>query len=65
MSKHSKAQQVVIDAIEGQLARVEFPDGSTRDMPLAELPKGVKEGDVVTLGEQPSVSSRPRASWMP
>lgn len=41
--------QIIVDAIEGGLALVELPDGSTVDWPLASLPQGVREGDVVTL----------------
>ena len=43
---------VTVDGIEGRLARVELPDGTTEDWPLASLPKGVKEGDVVGLDVQ-------------
>ena len=38
---------VTVDGIEGKLARVELPDGTTEDWRLSSLPKGVKEGDVV------------------
>ena len=40
---------VTVDGIEGKVARVELPDGTTADWDLASLPKGVKEGDVVML----------------
>ena len=40
---------VTIDGIEGHLARVELPDGTTEDWSLANLPAGVREGDVVRL----------------
>ncbi|GAA5514895.1 hypothetical protein Dcar01_03659 [Deinococcus carri] len=40
---------LIVDAIEGGLARVEREDGSTEDWPLASLPCGVQEGDVVRL----------------
>ena len=40
---------VTIDGIEGRLARVELPDGTTEDWSLASLPAGVREGDVVRL----------------
>ena len=40
---------VTIDGIEGRLARVELPDGTTEDWSLANLPAGVREGDVVRL----------------
>ena len=42
---------VTVDGIEGQLARVELPDGTTEDWRLASLPRGVKEGDVVRIDE--------------
>ncbi|KQR00064.1 DUF3006 domain-containing protein [Deinococcus sp. Leaf326] len=40
---------VTVDGIEGRLARVELPDGTTEDWSLASLPTGVREGDVVRL----------------
>ena len=40
---------VTVDGIEGRVARVELPDGTTEDWSLASLPKGVKEGDVVRV----------------
>lgn len=40
---------VTVDGLEGRLARVELPDGTTEDWPLASLPPGVKEGDVIRL----------------
>ncbi|WP_052195343.1 DUF3006 domain-containing protein [Deinococcus radiopugnans] len=43
---------VTIDGIEGQMARVELPDGTTEDWRLASLPKGVREGDVVRIDVQ-------------
>lgn len=43
---------VVIDGIEGHLARVELPDGGTEDWRLSSLPKGVKEGDVIRIDVQ-------------
>jgi len=43
---------VVIDGIEGHLARVELPDGTTEDWRLSSLPKGVREGDVVRIDGQ-------------
>ncbi|GGM20143.1 DUF3006 domain-containing protein [Deinococcus aerophilus] len=43
---------VVVDGIEGTLARVELPDGTTEDWRLAGLPRGVKEGDVVRIDVQ-------------
>lgn len=44
--------RVTIDGIEGQMARVELPDGTTEDWRLASLPRGVKEGDVVRIDVQ-------------
>ncbi|CAM3440537.1 DUF3006 domain-containing protein [Deinococcus saxicola] len=43
---------VTIDGIEGQVARVELPDGTTEDWRLASLPRGVKEGDVIRIDVQ-------------
>lgn len=40
---------LVVDGIEGSVARVELPDGTTADWDLASLPRGVREGDVVRL----------------
>ena len=40
---------LIIDGIEGQVARVELPDGSTEDWSLAALPAGVTEGDVIVI----------------
>ena len=36
---------VIVDRIEGQLAVIEFPDRTTKDVPLNELPKELKPGD--------------------
>ncbi|THF70389.1 DUF3006 domain-containing protein [Deinococcus sp. Arct2-2] len=40
---------VTVDALEGSVARVELPDGTTVDLGRASLPKGVKQGDVLQL----------------
>lgn len=40
---------VTVDGLDGRLARVALPDGSTAVWPLASLPRGVREGDVVRL----------------
>lgn len=40
---------IIIDAIEGALARVELPDGRFTDVPRAWLPSGVREGDHVRV----------------
>ena len=36
---------VIVDRIEGQFAVIEFPDRTTKDVPLNELPKELKPGD--------------------
>ncbi|MDI6915729.1 MAG: DUF3006 domain-containing protein [Desulfitobacteriaceae bacterium] len=36
---------VVVDRIEGQFAVVEFPDRTTKDVSLAELPCNTRRGD--------------------
>ncbi|MDL2342530.1 MULTISPECIES: DUF3006 domain-containing protein [Deinococcus] len=41
--------QITVDGIEGNVARIELPDGTTADWDLASLPRGVREGDVVRL----------------
>ncbi|OLV16874.1 DUF3006 domain-containing protein [Deinococcus marmoris] len=43
---------VIIDGIEGKVARVELPDGTTEDWRLSSLPKGIKEGDVIQIDVQ-------------
>lgn len=43
---------VVIDGIEGRMARVELPDGRTEDWRLSSLPGGVQEGDVIRIDVQ-------------
>lgn len=40
---------LTVDAIEGGRARVELEDGHFEDWPLASLPHGVREGQVVRL----------------
>ena len=45
----SFTRHVTVDGIEGTVARVELPDGTTEDWSLSSLPKGVKEGDVVKV----------------
>lgn len=37
--------RVVIDRIDGQSAVIKFPDQTTKDVPLNELPKELKLGD--------------------
>lgn len=46
-----QAQHVTVDGIEGRYARIELPDGSTEDWLVSTLPRGVKEGDVLTVHE--------------
>jgi len=41
--------QYIIDRIEGSLAVCEKEDGSFEDIPLAQLPKGAKEGSVLVF----------------
>lgn len=57
--KAHAAPTVTVDGIEGQLARIELPDGTTVDWPLSILPEGVQEGDVIRLsvvaGAEPEV----------
>lgn len=36
---------VIVDRIEGQFAVVEFPDRTTKDVLLTELPSNIKQGD--------------------
>ncbi|MBZ9715946.1 DUF3006 domain-containing protein [Deinococcus multiflagellatus] len=40
---------LIVDAIEGRFARVERENGATEDWPLASLPCGVREGDLVRV----------------
>jgi hypothetical protein len=35
---------IIIDRIEGTVAVAELPDGSFQEIPLSQLPQGVKEG---------------------
>ncbi|MDV6376390.1 DUF3006 domain-containing protein [Deinococcus arenicola] len=44
--------RIIVDGIEGKYARVELPDGTTEDWSLANLPRGVKEGDVIHIDVQ-------------
>lgn len=46
-----------MDRIEGQFAVMEFPDRSTRDVPLNLLPKGAKPGDCFWFKEEQYVLS--------
>lgn len=52
MSKHKRqadtgTPSLVVDALEGDKARLEVTVGQTQDTSLAHLPQGVKEGDVL------------------
>ncbi|RJF75570.1 DUF3006 domain-containing protein [Deinococcus cavernae] len=44
--------QVIVDAIEGEKARVEIEPGLTVDWDRASLPAGVKAGDVIRIEGQ-------------
>ncbi|MPY68240.1 DUF3006 domain-containing protein [Deinococcus sp. SDU3-2] len=52
MSEQPRVAWWVVDALEGRLARVELEDGQFVDLPLASLPRGVREGDVLRMEEQ-------------
>jgi len=41
---------MIIDRFEGEFAVVELSDKTFINIPLSELPKGSKEGDVLKLG---------------
>lgn len=41
--------KVIIDRFEGDYAVVELPDRSTVDIPKQLVPKGAKEGDVLSI----------------
>ncbi|PNY81504.1 DUF3006 domain-containing protein [Deinococcus koreensis] len=51
------AERWIVDGLEstprGQVARLERPDGTTGDLPLASLPGGVREGDVLAVQDGP------------
>ena len=36
---------VIVDRLEDRFAVVEFPDRTTKDVPLADLPDGTRRGD--------------------
>ncbi|MHA0048373.1 DUF3006 domain-containing protein [Deinococcus sp. PEB2-67] len=38
---------VTVDAVEGDVVRVELPGGTTQDWPRHDLPRDVQEGDVL------------------
>lgn len=44
-----QTRTVVIDAVEGDRARVELADGSVMDLPLDWLPAGTGEGQVLRI----------------
>jgi len=48
---------VIVDRIEGQLAVIEFPDRTTKDVPLNELPVTLKPGDCFWYSEGHYVSA--------
>lgn len=41
--------KVIIDRFEGNFAVVELPDMTFADMPISLVPKGTKEGDVLSI----------------
>lgn len=43
---------MVVDRIEGDIAVMELEDGSHEDIPLDELPDGVREGSVIIRTER-------------
>jgi len=43
---------VTVDAVEGDVVRVELPGGTTQDWPRHDLPRDVQEGDVVHVHVQ-------------
>lgn len=43
------SRTLTVDAVEGRVARVEREDGTTEDLSLAALPRGVREGDVLRV----------------
>lgn len=49
MPKHKQHAEktVTVDGLEGDLARIEHESGETSDIALADLPAGVKEGDIL------------------
>lgn len=56
-SEKLAVERWIVDAIEetptGKVARVELPSGQTADVPLADLPAGVKEGDLLDVQDGP------------
>ncbi|AZI45226.1 DUF3006 domain-containing protein (plasmid) [Deinococcus psychrotolerans] len=64
MSRHEKSAPhpeplplglLIVDGLEGDLARVELPGGGTQDILLSHLPHGLKEGDAVLVTEAGAV----------
>ena len=43
--------RLIVDGLEGDLARVELPGGGTQDVLLSQLPHGLKEGDALLVTE--------------
>jgi hypothetical protein len=52
--------QYVIDRIEGGFAVAELADGGRADVPLAALPAGCREGDVVSVTVDAEATKRRR-----
>ncbi|WP_245745158.1 DUF3006 domain-containing protein [Deinococcus reticulitermitis] len=44
----ARSGPLIVDAIEGDFARLERPDGTTVDLALVDLPESIHEGDVLT-----------------
>lgn len=52
---------VIVDRFEGDYAVCEQPNSEIIDIPKEKLPKGVKEGDVLTIfGDQVTINSGER-----
>jgi len=49
---------VIVDRLEGEFAVVEFPDRTTKDVPLDQLLAGVKAGDCFWFEEDKYVSDQ-------
>lgn len=58
----SEPQQWVIDAIEEHVASIELPNGEMVHLPVAVLPAGAKQGQIlsVTLEIDPGATKRAR-----
>ncbi|WP_291426377.1 DUF3006 domain-containing protein [Deinococcus sp.] len=56
-SAAESSERWTVDGIEetpqGQVARIELPDGTTRDIDLTALPEGLQEGDLLAVEPHP------------